>query len=88
MISGIVQQESFTVMFGAGLPVVVSRTWHVIGSLACVVIVAFGRLCLGSCEDMLCRRSMAGLRGILGAISRRQQRRRGGVLTKVDRYFA
>lgn len=34
MMTAIEQQDSLTVMFGAGLPVVVSSTWHVIGCLS------------------------------------------------------
>jgi len=37
--SGRLQQISFTAIFAAGFPVVVSRTWQVIGSLAGAVIV-------------------------------------------------
>jgi len=39
IISGRLQQISLTAIFAAGLPVVVSRTWQVIGSLAGAAII-------------------------------------------------
>jgi hypothetical protein len=60
--SGRLQQISFTAIFAAGFPVVVSRTWQVIGSLAGAAIVNRRELELadgGVCrwEEPACSRS-------------------------------
>jgi hypothetical protein len=60
--SGRLQQISLTAIFEAGLPVVVSRTWQVIGSLAGAAIVDGRELELvdgGVCrwEEPACSRS-------------------------------
>ena len=59
MISGIVQHKSFMVILTAGRPVVVSRTWQVIGSLA-GIFEWFSPIALSlpMCEDMLRSRSL------------------------------
>ena len=47
--SGIARHRSWAVMLAAGLPVVVSRTWQVIGSLVSILgSCAFGRSAVGS----------------------------------------
>jgi len=52
-----------TIMCGAGRPVVVSRTWHVIGSLDAIVE-GFGRREEIASSRLLCACWRWGLRGI------------------------
>lgn len=69
MVDSSERQINETLIPEAGRPVVVSRAWHVIGSLSAILVMCKGDVDWGViCEDTACRRSWecseVGLRGI------------------------